>query len=121
PSLMRAEKSQKRAARTGFDWPDAAGPRFKVAEELAELDAAGDDAARADELGDLLFAVVNLARHLNIDPEDALRKANMKFEARFRAIESAPGFADMDLDAKDDLWRAAKQAGGAAGPAGRDR
>lgn len=111
PALTRAEKLQKRAARTGFDWPDAAGPRAKIAEELAELDAAGDDDARADELGDLLFAVVNLARHLRIDPEAALRKANAKFEARFRAIESAPGFADLDPDAKEALWQAVKRRG----------
>ncbi len=121
PALTRAEKLQKRAARTGFDWPDATGPRAKIAEELAELDAAADDAARADELGDLLFAVVNLARHLKIDPEAALRAANIKFETRFRAIEATPGFADMDLDAKDALWRAAKQAGDAAQSAGGER
>jgi ATP diphosphatase len=114
PALTRAEKLQKRAARTGFDWPNAAGPRAKIAEELAELDAAGDDDARADELGDLLFAVVNLARHLRIDPEAALRKANAKFEARFRAIESAPGFATLDPDAKEALWQAAKHRSGAA-------
>ena len=63
-----------------------------------------------DELGDLLFAVVNLARHLNIEPETALREANRKFEARFRAIETAPGFADLPLDEKEALWVAAKAA-----------
>ena len=63
-----------------------------------------------EELGDLLFAVVNLARHLNIEPEEALRKANRKFEARFRAIEQAPGFSDLTLDEKEALWVAAKAA-----------
>jgi ATP diphosphatase len=63
-----------------------------------------------DELGDLLFAVVNLARHLNIEPEAALREANAKFERRFRAIETDPGFQDMSLDEKEELWVAAKKA-----------
>ncbi len=108
PALERAQKLQRRAARTGFDWPDVAGPRAKIDEELAELDAESDPAAREEELGDLLFAVVNLARHLNIDAEEALRKANRKFEARFREIEKAPGFAELDLDAKEALWAQAK-------------
>lgn len=109
PALDRAAKLQRRAARTGFDWPDATGPRSKVAEELAELDAEDDQQRREEELGDLLFAVVNLARHLNIDAEEALRKANRKFERRFRSIETEPGFAEMSLDRKEELWRAAKQ------------
>ena len=108
PALERAAKMQKRAARTGFDWPDAAGPRAKVLEELAELDAAISQEHSEEELGDLLFAVVNLARFRRIDPEEALRKANRKFERRFRAIETAPGFADMTLDQKEALWSAAK-------------
>lgn len=108
PALDRAAKLQKRAARTGFDWPDASGARAKIDEELAELDAETDAARRQDELGDLLFAVVNLARHLNIDPEAALRQANRKFELRFRAIERAPGFADLSLDEKETLWRRVK-------------
>ena len=110
PALERAAKLQRRAARTGFDWPDIDGPRAKVAEELAELDAETEPTARADELGDLLFAVVNLARHLNIDAEAALRAANHKFEKRFRAIETEPGFGDLELDAKEALWRRAKAA-----------
>ena len=109
PALERAIKLQRRAARTGFDWPDKQGPRAKITEELEELEVAETDAERADELGDLLFAVVNLARHLNIDPEAALRHANRKFERRFRAIEGDPGF-DGDLDAKEALWQAAKLA-----------
>jgi len=110
PALERAAKLQRRAARTGFDWPDVAGPRAKVDEELAELDAETEPARREEELGDLLFAVVNLARHLSIDPEDALRKANRKFETRFRVIEQAPGFEAMTLDQMEALWVAAKAA-----------
>jgi len=108
PALERAQKLQRRAAATGFDWPDAHGPRAKVDEELAELDAESDQAALEEELGDLLFAVVNLARHLNIDAEEALRKGNRKFEARFRAIETAPGFDSMSLDEMEALWARAK-------------
>jgi ATP diphosphatase len=108
PALERAQKLQRRAAVTGFDWPDAQGPRAKIDEELAELDAESDPVALEDELGDLLFAVVNLARHLNIDAEEALRKGNRKFEARFRAIESTPGFNDMSLDEMEALWAKAK-------------
>jgi ATP diphosphatase len=108
PALERAQKLQRRAAATGFDWPDAAGPRAKIDEELAELDAEIEPDAREDELGDLLFAVVNLARHLNINAEEALRKASRKFEARFRAIETAPGFSALSLDEMEALWVRAK-------------
>jgi nucleoside triphosphate diphosphatase len=110
PALMRAEKLQKRAARTGFDWPDTNGPRAKIIEELAEIDAAITDDAREDEVGDLLFAVVNLARHLRVDPEVAMRRANAKFERRFRAIETADGFTGLSLDEKEALWTSAKAA-----------
>jgi len=110
PALERAAKLQRRAARVGFDWPDVSGPRAKIAEELAELDAETGHERMLDELGDLLFAVVNLARHLNIEPEAALREANAKFERRFRAIEKAPGFQQMSLDEKEELWSAAKKA-----------
>ena len=110
PALERAAKLQRRAARTGFDWPDRSGPRAKIDEELAELDAETDHHRMLDELGDLLFAVVNLARYLNIEPEAALREANSKFERRFRAIEKAPGFVDMSLEEKEELWAAAKKA-----------
>ncbi|QNM83195.1 nucleoside triphosphate pyrophosphohydrolase [Sphingomonas sabuli] len=108
PALDRAAKLQRRAARTGFDWPDPSGARAKIDEELGELDAEIEQPRRAEELGDLLFAVVNFARHLNIDPEEALRQANRKFERRFRAIETAPGFDDLSLEAKEALWRQAK-------------
>ena len=110
PALERAAKLQRRAARTGFDWPDSSGARAKIDEELAELDAETDHARMLEEMGDLLFAVVNLARHLNIEPEAALREANRKFEQRFRAIEQAPGFAELPLDEKEALWVAVKQA-----------
>ena len=110
PALERAAKLQRRAARTGFDWPDKSGPRDKIDEELAELDAETDHQRMLDELGDLLFAVVNLARHLNIEPEAALREANRKFEWRFRAIEKSPGFAGLPLAEKEALWVAAKKA-----------
>ena len=108
PALERAQKLQRRAARTGFDWPDIEGPRAKIDEELAELDAETAPKAREEELGDLLFALVNFARHLNIDAEEALRKANRKFEARFRAIEKEPRFDALSLDEKEALWVRAK-------------
>jgi ATP diphosphatase len=109
PALERAAKLQRRAARVGFDWPDVSGPRSKIDEELAELDAETDHARKLDELGDLLFAVVNLARHLNVEPETALREANRKFEQRFRAIEQEPGFVEKSLDEKEALWVEAKK------------
>ena len=115
PALERAAKLQRRAARIGFDWPDRSGPRAKIDEELAELDAESEHHRMLDELGDLLFAVVNLARHLNIEPEAALREANSKFEQRFRAIERAPGFADMSPDEKEQLWAAVKRTPAKAG------
>jgi len=109
PALERAAKLQRRAARVGFDWPDASGPRAKIDEELAELDAETEHQRKLEELGDLLFAVVNLARHLNIEPEAALREANAKFERRFRVIERSPGFEGMSLDDKEALWVQAKK------------
>jgi ATP diphosphatase len=113
PALKRAEKLGKRAAAVGFDWPDPAGPRDKIDEELAELALAreaGDRAHTAEELGDLLFAVVNLARHLKIDPEDALVAANRKFEQRFRAMEkeltaSGTNLSDLDIDTLEAHWQ----------------
>ena len=113
PALMRAEKLQRRAARTGFDWPDASGPRAKIVEELGEFEAAGNDAHRIEEAGDLLFACVNYLRHFGIDSETALRAANAKFEARFAAMEALAGggFAALDLAAKDALWDAVKADG----------
>jgi ATP diphosphatase len=116
PALTRAVKLQARAARVGFDWPSAAEVVAKIAEEAAELaearDGRGADAT-AEEFGDLLFAMANLARHLNIDPEDALRKANSKFSRRFARIEdwlAAEGRrpADSSLAEMDALWNRAK-------------
>jgi ATP diphosphatase len=108
PALLRAEKLQKRAARTGFDWPDASGPRAKIDEEIAEVETASD-AEREGEVGDLLFAVVNWARKLGVDPEAALRAANAKFERRFKAMEAADAkFSERSLDQQEALWQAAK-------------
>jgi ATP diphosphatase len=106
PALLRAEKLQKRAARTGFDWPDPDGARDKVAEEIDEVRTAATDADRFEEMGDLLFAVVNWSRKLGIDPEAALRAANLKFEKRFRAMEDIAGeaFKGLSLDDKEALW-----------------
>ncbi|MBV9931389.1 MAG: nucleoside triphosphate pyrophosphohydrolase [Alphaproteobacteria bacterium] len=111
PALKRAEKLQKRAARIGFDWPDAGGPRAKIAEELAEIDGAATDAERAAELGDLLFSVVNYARHLGVDAEAALREANRRFETRFRKVEEiAEGpLNGLDIEALETLWQRAKR------------
>ena len=113
PALLRAEKLQKRAARTGFDWPDPSGARAKIDEELAEVEAATTHAERAEEIGDLLFAMVNWARKLGVDPETALRAANAKFARRFRAMETEAGeaFASLDLEAQEALWQRVKTAG----------
>ncbi|MES2174670.1 MAG: nucleoside triphosphate pyrophosphohydrolase [Pseudomonadota bacterium] len=110
PALLRAEKLQKRAARTGFDWPDTVGVIDKILEELDEVRAAASQDEREEEVGDLLFAVVNLARHLKVDPEAALRKANGKFDRRFRIMEAlaGEGFAALGLDGKEALWIQAK-------------
>lgn len=125
PGLTRAEKLQKKASKAGFDWHDPRAVLAKLREEIdeieAELDAAdaagpgpGNRAAQEDELGDLLFCVVNLARHLDLDSEMALKRANAKFERRFAHIEdrlAAQGvpFADATLDQMEALWVEAKQ------------
>lgn len=111
PALLRAEKLQKRAARTGFDWPDTDGPRGKIDEEITEVEDAKSDSERTDEIGDLLFAVVNWARHLKIDPEAALRAANAKFERRFRSMEDRADteFPSLSLGAMEELWDAVKK------------
>jgi len=112
PALQRAEKLQKRAARTGFDWPDAEGSLAKVHEEIDEVRTAGTKEELVEEVGDLLFAVVNWARHLGVDPEDALRGANAKFDGRFRGMEvlAGDGFVALSLDEKDALWDRVKRA-----------
>ncbi|MDH3531429.1 MAG: nucleoside triphosphate pyrophosphohydrolase [Gammaproteobacteria bacterium] len=117
PALKRAQKLGKRAAHVGFDWPDLEGVREKIREELDELDEAIGTRRTGqieEEFGDMLFAIVNLARHLDIDPEQALSVANAKFEQRFRDMErairaSGKSFKDYSLAALDQEWRAAKQ------------
>ena len=113
PALLRAEKLQKRAARTGFDWPDPGGARAKIDEELAEVEAAATPAEVEEEIGDLLFAVVNWARKQGVDPEAALRAANGKFERRFKAMEAEAGdaFPTLGLDAQEALWQLVKHRG----------
>ncbi len=110
PALMRAEKLQKRAARTGFDWPDPSGPTAKLAEELQELAEAAPD-QREEEAGDLLFSAVNLVRAYGVSAETALRHANAKFERRFRAMEArAIGpFDQLSLDRQEELWQSVKR------------
>lgn len=118
PALTRALKLQNRAARVGFDWPGPADVLDKIAEEsreLVEAQAGTDRAHLTEEFGDLLFVMANLARHLDIDPEEALRLANAKFTRRFRAIEAALAAqgrspADSDLAEMDALWDEAKLA-----------
>ena len=117
PALKRAQKLGKRAATVGFDWPDRAGVREKIGEEVDELEEAagtGEPARIEEEFGDLLFAVVNLARHLDVDAEKALMGANLKFERRFRAMEQAISDAggrmqDHGLESLEREWRAAKR------------
>jgi MazG family protein len=116
PALLRATRAGEKAGAVGFDWPDAAGPRAKINEELGELDEAwqsGDRAAMEHELGDVLLAVANLSRKLNIDAESALRAATDRFAARFGQIEKAlaaqgRAVADASAEEQDRLWEAAK-------------
>ncbi len=117
PALKRAQKLGERAGTAGFDWPDRQGVRDKIREELDELEAAVGTRSAPDieeEFGDLLFAVVNLARHLEIDPEHALTSANLKFERRFRDMERATAetgklLEEHTLESLDKAWRAAKK------------
>ena len=120
PALLKAQRTAEKAARVGFDWPDANGPWEKIQEELGELKAEIDrkdpDAAKR-ELGDLLFAVTNLARHLGVDAESAVELTNAKFARRFRAVEAAAKAAgkslkDMTLAEMDALWDQVKGAEG---------
>ena len=121
PALLKAQRTQEKAARVGFDWKDAKGPIAKIREELSELEAAIDasqdtslDMAVKDELGDLAFAVANLARHLKADAESALDNATRKFSRRFRAVEAGAkaqgrSLRDMTLGEMDALWDEAKR------------
>jgi ATP diphosphatase len=116
PSLARAAKLGRRAAGVGFDWPDTAGVAAKVREELAEFEAAPDRSRAEEEIGDLLFAVANLARHADVDPEEALRRANRKFERRFAGVErqvrlSGRDWASLGAAELDSMWEDAKRAG----------
>ena len=118
PALTRAVKLQNRAARVGFDWPDAGHVTAKIAEEAAELAEAarsGDADHTREEYGDLMFVMANLARHLDIDPEAALREANLKFTRRFNAVEAALARngrspSGSTLQEMDALWDAVKRA-----------
>jgi len=124
PPLQRALKLQEKAATVGFDWNDPRAVLAKLREEIGEIESELDaaevsDARVADEVGDLMFAVVNLARHTGTDPEQALRGTNAKFERRFAAIEAALAAegrtpTDASLDEMETLWQAAKgpRAGG---------
>ena len=111
PALKRAEKIQRRAARVGFDWPDSEGPRLKIDEELGEIERAESEEERAAEIGDLLFAVVNYARHLDVNPETALREAVARFEKRFRKVEELAdkSLKEMNIDELEALWQRAKK------------
>lgn len=117
PALSRAEKLQKRAATVGFDWPDLEAVADKMREELAELDeamASADGQRITEELGDVLFTVVNMARHLDVDAEIALRGSSRRFEMRFRAMEQMASergltLSALSLDESDALWREAKK------------
>jgi ATP diphosphatase len=119
PALVRAVKLGKRAAGVGFDWPDSAGVKDKIQEELRELaeaEQSGDQQRIKEELGDLLFSVANLARHLNADAEEALRQANNKFQARFAGVEAqvsngGRNWKDYRLDELEAFWEIAKSSG----------
>lgn len=116
PALTRARKIQKRAAGAGFDWPDAGGVLAKVHEELRELQEtlpSGDPGRVEEELGDVFFSLVNLSRHLKIDPESCLRKANRKFETRFRALEQqvaseGASLESLSVDEMEARWQTIK-------------
>ena len=118
PALQRGAKLSNRAAQVGFDWPDIASVRAKLDEELAELDeacAAGDAAAIGAEMGDTLFSLINLCRHLQLDPERCLREANARFETRFRRMEGLVrarerDWADCDIQTLEQLWQEVKRA-----------
>ena len=116
PALSAAQLIQDRAARFGFDWDDASGVLDKLVEEIGEFREAATDAERLDEFGDVLFALVNVARWSGIQAEDALRQANAKFRNRYRvmerlASERGQDFAKLSLDEKEALWQEAKRAG----------
>ena len=110
PALLRAQKIQKRAARVGFDWPDIAPVKAKLLEELEEVEQAKSEDEIHEEIGDLLFSAVNLARHYNVDAETALADATKKFSRRFNKVEtmSPKDLQEMSLDEMEALWQIAK-------------
>jgi len=110
PALLRAQKIQKRAARVGFDWPDKAPVKEKLLEELDEVEAARNDTEVHEEIGDLLFSAVNLARHYGVDAERALSDATAKFTRRFNTVEAnvTKNMKDMSLDELEEQWQRAK-------------
>jgi tetrapyrrole methylase family protein/MazG family protein len=114
PGLSRSMELGRRAATVGFDWPDAAGVRAVVDEELAELDRAVTSDDMRHELGDVLFSIVNLARHLDVDPEVAIQASAARFERRFRHMEGAGDLSALDLDGLNELWSRAKRSAGGA-------
>jgi nucleoside triphosphate diphosphatase len=117
PALTRATKIQKRAAHAGFDWPDHTGVLDKIREEIQELEEALEEQSHVhieEELGDLMFTLVNLSRHLKIDSETSLRKANEKFESRFRALEKKAAIngislQSLGLDKLEEYWQEVKK------------
>ena len=122
PAITRAVKLTKKAAKVGFDWPDVNGVLDKIREELAEVEAeleSGDQQALQAEIGDLLFAVTNLARHTGVDPEVALRGTNQRFYQRFslveQQVECQGGWSQATAESMEDAWEAAKQAEKLAG------
>jgi tetrapyrrole methylase family protein/MazG family protein len=120
PALLQAATYQRRAGRVGFDWPDIAGVKAKVHEEIEEVEASTQGDAREEEIGDLLFAAVNWARWLEVEPETALRRANAKFARRFAHMEVAARergkpMGEMSLGELDELWEVSKSAETASG------
>ena len=116
PALMLAQKAQDKAARVGFDWPDINGPREKLTEEIIELDNAASLEERTEELGDILFSLVNMARFMDIDAEDALRQAVKKFIRRIDYMEESINnkgkiWGELNLDQLDKIWEEAKERG----------
>ncbi len=116
PALTQAQEFQSRAARVGFDWPEIDGVLAKVVEEIEEVRAAANPEELADELGDLFFALVNLARWKKIDAESALREASLKFKRRFkhveaRAREAGRPMTEMTIEELDAFWNEAKGLG----------
>ncbi|MCH8958111.1 MAG: nucleoside triphosphate pyrophosphohydrolase [Proteobacteria bacterium] len=117
PALSKAQKLGQRAATAGFDWPDRDGPRRKIDEEMVELDSELDNGSarrQAEEIGDLLFSVVNLARHLDVDAETALREANRRFATRFQSMEtrlqeSGQKLSELSLSQLELAWQKAKK------------